>query len=304
MNDSNGLNVLETISVVGSIVGTVASVATQQVAFAAIPLSLTATLSFASHKMNGASADNQAAIATLEAQGQQWQLTLDELVQNGRKQQASLDELVQNNQQQQSMLDELKQQDPQEPIDLPSLTEQSQAQQASIDALSEALAEVKQHYAQLAERIDSVQETSQQLADKEETVEGTLQLLQEIDRLNQAIRANPRVADLYYRRGILRQDLNREQDQLSAQEDFTQALQLDSTHADAYLRRGLIASEQGNKRPAAEDFRAAAKYFFELGDLENYEKAKAMGQELHELMSESPEVKAEDEEIAVEGLFG
>lgn len=301
MNDSNGLNVLETISVVGSIVGTVASVATQQVAFAAIPLSLTATLSLANRKMNGASSDHQAAIATLEAQGQQQQLTMDELIQNGRKQQATLDELVQNNQQQQATLGELMQQ---EPTDLTPLAEQSQAQQASIDALSEALAEVKQHYAQLAEQVDNVQETSQQLADKEETVEGTLQLLQEIDRLNQAIRANPRVADLYYRRGMLRQDLNREQDQLSAQEDFTQALQLDSTHADAYLRRGLIASEQGNKRPAAEDFRAAAKYFFEQGDLVNYEKAKALGQELHELMSASPEVKAEDEEIAVEGLFG
>ena len=277
MNNSHGLDTLEVVSLVSAVGGTIASVLTQQVAFAAIPLSLTATLSLANRKrqLNIESQMYQVEIATLEEKGKQQQLAIDELVQQ--------DQQTQN--------------------EIAILIDQSQDNKTKIAALTSPIVEIVQCTASLPQKVDELQQKSQDLANSREKIENTLQLLQEIDQLNQAIRANPKTADLYYRRGMLRQGLNRKDDQLFAQEDYTQAIQLDPAHAGAYWCRGMLASKQGNKRPAAEDFRAAAKAYFEQGDLENYDKAKALSQEMHELITALPDDGDVSDRILVESLF-
>ena len=278
MNESRSLDVLEAISVVGAIGGTIASVLTQQVAFAAIPLSLTATLNLANRKqLMVASQEHQAAITALKEQSKQQQLSIDELVQQDQDKQDAI----------------------------ATLTAQNQVKKTSIDVLTQELNEVRQKGNSLSEQIQELWQKSQNLSQKGSSFEGTLQQLKDIDRLNQAIRANPRVADLYYRRGLLRQGLNREDDQLTALDDYSQAIQLEVTHADAYFQRGILSSKIGNKRSAVQDFRAAAKCYFELGDLENYNKSRDMGQALYELISEksTDESDESDEQVFVEGLF-
>lgn len=60
-------------------------------------------------------------------------------------------------------------------------------------------------------------------------------------------------------------------------------MHLDSTYAKAYHSRGILLAEISNKKQAVDDLRLAAKYYFEQGDIESYEKARNLSKEFYEV---------------------
>jgi tetratricopeptide (TPR) repeat protein len=67
----------------------------------------------------------------------------------------------------------------------------------------------------------------------------------------------------------------------AAMKDFTEAIRINTKNANAYHNRGILRMQLGEKQGAVDDLRTAAKFYFEQGDLENYEKAKALSLSIH-----------------------
>ena len=72
-------------------------------------------------------------------------------------------------------------------------------------------------------------------------------------------------------------------DQQKAIELYTEAIKRNRREAIAYQQRGLLRSQLGDRQGAIQDLRLAAKFYFEQGDLESYEQAKAMTNELYQV---------------------
>ncbi len=86
-------------------------------------------------------------------------------------------------------------------------------------------------------------------------------------------------------------------------EEYTKAIKIDAEYAEAYLNRGILYTELGSKKAAVEDLRSAARLYFEQGDLDNYQKAKNMTQEIHQLDSTSNSNKQDSDQVLASGLF-
>ena len=86
-------------------------------------------------------------------------------------------------------------------------------------------------------------------------------------------------------------------------EEYTKAIKIDAEYAEAYLSRGILYTELGSKKAAVEDLRNAARLYFEQGDLDNYQKAKNMTQEIHQLDSTSNSNKQDSDQVLANGLF-
>lgn len=89
-------------------------------------------------------------------------------------------------------------------------------------------------------------------------------------------------AESYCKNGNAYEKLGEKQ---RAIEEYSQAIKIDARCAEAHLKRGLLYSEAGNNKAAVEDLRKAAKFFFEEGDLDSYQKTKNMSQNIHQLNS-------------------
>jgi len=192
-----------------------------------------------------------------------------------------------------------------------ALGEQNQAVRTELDqvltrvsGLQDAIAYLQSSASDLGSRVEEQQSSSQYLAAQTESVEELVEILREIDTLTQAISANPNDASNFYQRGLVRKRLQRLEDQRIAMEDFSQAIILEPTSAEAYYERGLLKSDFGHKQHAVDDLRTAAKFYFDRGDLAEYEKARALSQEIHDLIAGSPSPEEETEQYLIENLFG
>ena len=192
-----------------------------------------------------------------------------------------------------------------------SFNEQHQTSKTQFDELSTQMTDLKNAitYLQssasdLGSQVEAQHNNSQHLAAQTEGVEELVDILREIDMITQTISANPNLPDNFYQRGLIRKRLQRLEDQRIAMEDFSQAISLDTTFADAYFERGLLKSDFGHKQHAVDDLRTAAKFYFDQGDLTQYEKSRTLSQEIHDLISEDPSPEEETEQYLLENLFG
>jgi tetratricopeptide (TPR) repeat protein len=91
---------------------------------------------------------------------------------------------------------------------------------------------------------------------------------------------------------------------------FSEAIRLNPNYAQAYIHRGDAYGETSMKQQAIADLRVATKMCFESGDLDNYNKARALSEQIHngknrevvrEVAREIPESAAD--KIVVDELF-
>ncbi len=122
--------------------------------------------------------------------------------------------------------------------------------------------------------------------------------LTQIESFTRSIKASPNLTEFYYLRGQSYQKMDNKE---GAMEDYTKAIELDSSYALAFHNRGLLNADLGIKKAAVEDLRKAAKFYFEKGDLDNYQKTRNMSQNLHELNSASK--NQDSEQVLASSLF-
>jgi tetratricopeptide (TPR) repeat protein len=241
---------LEMAGVAVSVAGAIGSAVMQQVAFAAIPLSLTAAVSLANRR--------------------RWDQAL------AQSQQTSTAQVIAQQQQQRSQII-----DQATGFDL-KLTEVT----GQIDALK----------AEMTQQCEA-------LSAKDSDISTALEKLWQIDRCTQAIRTNPDDAELFYQRGEIRQSLSRTEDSYLAIADYTQAIELEPTLAKAYFNRGMLRSALNERRMAGEDLRAAAKAFFDQGDMERYAEAKQLSESIYEKTEGRTEPEGTDAQLFTTNLF-
>jgi tetratricopeptide (TPR) repeat protein len=332
---SNWLDTFEPIAVVAAMGTSVATLLIKEAALGAIPLSLVAALNLVNrrrqidaiqdqqrreitHLVQSYQENISAELATVKETSEEAKSQLDELGQQDvqsfqaiaalNTQAASLQAQTEQLQTEIAALQQLQAQDQ---ATITVLGEQSQGVQTRFDELSTAVAGLQGAIAQLessatdlGNRVQEQQSSAQSLAAQTAGVGELVDVLRKIDTLTQAISANPNFATTFHQRGLTRKCLERSEDHRAAMDDFSQAIKINPTHADAYFERGLLKSEFGQKQQAVDDLRMAAKFYFEQGALEQYEKARALSQEIHELISGSPSPEAATEQYLIENLFG
>jgi tetratricopeptide (TPR) repeat protein len=190
------------------------------------------------------------------------------------------------------------------------LVAQIQQQQKSLEQQTQT---TQTEFETIQAKIQAIQAESevfnhqlQGLDEKGNNIETVLEKLREIDRCTQAIRTNPKAAELFFQRGQVRQSLQRMEDARLAIEDYSQAIELAPTIAKAYFHRGLLRTELGEKRQAGEDLRTAAKHFFDQGEMDNYAEAKRLSEQIFDKFEPRPEIaklEATDEKLRAADLF-
>jgi tetratricopeptide (TPR) repeat protein len=106
-------------------------------------------------------------------------------------------------------------------------------------------------------------------------------------------------AKTHYNEGLA---LQRTGDMAGAIAAYSQGIEVNPSYAKAYHNRGLAQSHLGNKREALNDFRSAANYFFEQGDIASYQKARDLSKQLHAFEAEARDLQAAYE-IELDVLF-
>lgn len=321
----SALILLESIAVIGSVGGTVASILTQQFAMACIPLSLTMSLSLLNRQqqreslnalqvsltmVNGQLQKQQKTILDLTTTSKQVQDKSEEWDEQDQKTQLDITLLKQQQQKQEDINAQFKQQDEEAQTALIGLSENYQGQQSDLETVTAQLTSLQtittdlgQEVSDFSEHLQVQQSSSQALVAQTGEVETLITTLREIDTYTQAISAHPDDAESFFQRGLIRQQLQRDEDQWIALDDFSQALNINPDYADAYYHRGEIHSALGNKRQAIADLRMAAKLYFEQGELSSYDQARNLSVGLHELLSAISSPEEQVEQILVETLF-
>ncbi|ELS00375.1 tetratricopeptide repeat protein [Xenococcus sp. PCC 7305] len=144
----------------------------------------------------------------------------------------------------------------------------------------------------------SFNEQTQELQHQEDKLATRLEYLSQIESASRGIQSSPNSAELYCQRGVNYQKMDQKE---RAIEDYTKVIELDPSSALAHHNRGLVNSELGNRKAAVEDLRKAAKFYFEQGDLNNYQVTRNMSQALHELNYTSGE--PDSEKVFANSLF-
>lgn len=325
---SHWLDIAESSALVASIGGSVVAIVLEEIALASIPLALSATLNLVNRRrqMGAFQEQQRLEIAHLLQRSQDdFQMELEQVKQASEGVQSQIDHLTKQDAQSMqtiatmtaqaeqfaAQLVALQTAQGQGESTLAELSEVSQTSQAQLDKLStqvtdmqDAIAQLQSSASDLGSKVEEQQSSAQYLAAQTEGVEELVDVLREIDACTQTISANPNVASHFYQRGITRKRLQRLEDQRTAMDDFSQAIHLDPTFANAYFERGLLKSEFGHKQHAVDDLRTAAKFYFDQGNLAEYEKARSLSQEIHDLISSSPSPEEETEQYLIENLFG
>lgn len=330
------LDIVETVSVIGSIGSSIASIFINQAALASIPLSITVMLNLVNRRLQleAISKNNQSAVSQImpavEANNQQiaqlQQFTFDypqvksNVEEHFQQLQSNQTAMLQDQSATQEKLYAINEQLTQSSQDFDQLksdtqnyTQMLQTSQLEVAELLQGKAKVETtiesltpQLVELQEIIPSLVEGNSNLMDYpklqslyEEQMEIVRKVgyLREIDSSTQATQIAPYDADAYYKRGLSFQALGDNQGSIG---DFTEAIKLNSSHASAYYGRGLAAIELGNKKSAVQDLREAAKLFFEAGDIASYQLAKDSGNQIHERTSVSTETATQS---AVGSLF-
>lgn len=248
LKSDNKLDIVETLSVIGSIGGTIASLVFNQIALASIPLSVSVALNLLNRRR------------LLDASSQSNQTAITQIIQENFKTQEQVETFTQQ-------LAELQQ----------LTTNNFLVERQSNKNLNEYTQTLLNEQAKLAKSVDC---------------------LREIETCSQTIRINPNHATAYYNRGL---SYERLEDQEAAIGDYSEAIRLNPNYVEAYHSRGLVRANLGNKKGAVNDLRAAAKLFFEQGDIAKYQTAKDFSKQIYELDSQ-PQTDIFSE-VAVERLF-
>ncbi|ACB51455.1 hypothetical protein cce_2105 [Crocosphaera subtropica ATCC 51142] len=250
-NKSNRSDIFDLLSGIGLVGGAVGSLFGNAV-FAAIPISFSVALQIANRrqlKVQLAQLQESAVIQMSEQINNNQSIILEQFQQLRKDSE-----------------EHLNQQDQKVKIVVSELSEKITNHQESLNTLKVEKDQLNQFTHSLESQLSKVQEI--------------VETLQQIENVSQVIRINPQGADAYYERGLSHQKLG---DKTGAIEDYTEALHLNSTYAKAYHNRGILLAEMGNKKQAVEDLRLAAKYYFEQGDIESYEKARNLSKEFYEV---------------------
>lgn len=276
-NKSNLPDILDIVSVVGAIGGTVASLATQQVVFAAAPLSLSIALNVFNRRqmMNEIAQQQQGAIAHLSGQVSNVQNSLTE----------QLNQLHQKS--------------------VAQLDRKAQTQQATFETLCGQFGEIQQLVANLSQETQQLKASTETMEAQHKQMEEVVQEMREIQAVTQKMSSNPNAANAesYFQRGLSQERLG---DTQQAIDDYTTAIRFDTNYAQAYHQRGILNNAIGQRKKAIDDLRKAAKLYFEQEDIENYETTRDLAKQLYELPSATANNKAAEASphtLLVGGLF-
>jgi tetratricopeptide (TPR) repeat protein len=124
--------------------------------------------------------------------------------------------------------------------------------------------------------IEQLKQATKELTLTQAKLEVSLQAIEQVESLS--TQANSYTEQFYHRRGLMNQRFGND---YAAIKDFTEAIRINTKNANAYHNRGILRSQLGEKQGAVDDLRTAAKFYFEQGDLENYEKAKSLSLSIH-----------------------
>ena len=250
-SNSNLSEIFDILSGVGLVGGAVGSFL-GNAAFAAIPLSFSLALQIANRRQ-----------LKVEFSQMQRSSTIEMTQQLNSNHSNLLEQLQQLREQQENSLDQL-----------------DQKFQSLVSELSKKIKNNEESLAILTIKERDLNEFTHNLDSQQKRIETIVETLQNIENFSQIIRNNPEGAEAYYQRGLNHQKLG---DKTGAIEDYTEALHLDSSYAKAYHNRGVLLAEIGHKKQAVEDLRLAAKYYFEQGNIESYEKARNLSKEFYEV---------------------
>ncbi|MDR9402651.1 MAG: tetratricopeptide repeat protein [Halothece sp. Uz-M2-17] len=118
-----------------------------------------------------------------------------------------------------------------------------------------------------------------------------------ITALNEAIRLNQNYTEAYYLRGLAYTTQDRATEAIT---DFTQVIRLDSNFAKAYYIRGLNYLQLDNSDQGLEDLQMAANLFQQENQIQEYEKAVAL---INEVLASNPMPSNSSEKLA-NGMYG
>ena len=180
---------------------------------------------------------------------------------------------------------------------LTAQVQQTQENGSLIGTLSDQLKQVQQLNSYSSRAIKELGDRTESLEQNQKQLEEMLANLGKSEHLTQAIRANPNSAKFYYSQGMSHQ---RSGDPQPAIEDYSEAIRLHPSYAEAYHHRGMLYAEMGNKQQAVDDLRKAAKFYFEQEDLDGYQKARDLAQEIHAL---SYSQNGSSEKLVLENFF-
>ncbi len=338
--DRPWLDIVETVAVVGSIGGSIASIFINQAALASIPLSITVMLNLVNRRLQleAISKTNQSALAQLiEADessdrqiAQLQQFTSDYTLVKGNIQehsqqiqshQSEIGSLHQEQTATEEKLQAIDAQLTQSGSDFSQLksdtqdyTQMLQASQLEVAELLQAKAIVQTDIESLATQLGEIQQIIPSLVEGNSNLmdyaklqslyEEQMEVVRKVGYLREIDSSTQaiRIAP-YDADAYYKRGLSFQAlgDNQGSIGDFSEAIQLNPHHASAYYSRGLAHTNLGNKKRAVQDLREAAKLFFEAGDIASYQMAKDSSKQIHEL--DSLVGKEEREQVAAVSLF-
>lgn len=161
-----------------------------------------------------------------------------------------------------------------------SITAQIEEDRTNIKNTIKQLTEVEQLIANLNKNNQELQETANNLEQKQRQIEKLMEELGKNQHVTQNIIVNNSSPESYYQ---LANHCENSGDKQKAIELYTEAIKHNRRDPRAYQQRGILRSELGDKQGAVQDLRMAAKFYFEQGDLENYQTAKDLSNQLYQM---------------------
>ncbi len=282
--ETNNLpTILDIVSGVCLVGGSVASLVTQQMAFAAIPISAAVGLNMVNRRQMMAQLQQTQNSATQQLSELVYTLEGNVSADMGQLRQDMTNNLQEGLQKQtethQNDVNAFNQR-------LDDLNQAHTTLGASHETLMQAHEALDQSHGNLSQNHQQLNDFAQNIDSELKKLEDMVGELRQIDNFTQSLRANPNQAEVFYRRGLSHQKLG---DKEEAVADYTEAINLNPTHAKAYHNRGILLADLGKKQQAAEDVRLAAKYYFEQGDIDSYDQARELSKELYAVRSNEVE---------------
>lgn len=291
-NKAHWLDIVETVSVVGSVSGSIASIFLKQFFWATIPLSASATFALINHqRLKSLIVEEKKAIAILIEKNQTSITRLEtELQKQDRESKAGIAELEDELGQIKNLaITELARLDKEEKEDFNNAAKQLQELQISftqLDSLSR----------QLEQNLNSVD-------NKQKETAKLVRELKAIDIFTQNIKADINTVQSYFERGFAYQRLGNKH---RAIDDYSKTIELEKNHAQAYHNRGMLYAELGIDQKAVIDLRRASQLYFDKGNLDKYRETRDLSQKVHQNNTTKADATVENEvseKIVIGNLF-
>ncbi|BAU65755.1 hypothetical protein STA3757_31460 [Stanieria sp. NIES-3757] len=227
------LDLVEIISVIGSVGGSLLGLVLQQTALSSIPLSICVAVNLCNRNRLLKIQNTQQAIASLTAQIQENHINLD----HAFNQIATVEQSIAN-------------------LDI------------STQKIQERDENIEQQLQQLTELVKKLEKV--QFLNQTAVVSNSAESLRELASQCQSLGDFSKAIELY-----------------------TEVIKHNRKDAKTYQQRGILRSQLKDKQRAIQDFRMAAKLYFERGDLENYQHAKDLSNKLYDLDDSTQDIASE-----------